>query len=66
MSNMSYCRFQNTLKDLRDCRDRLSELFDYESGLQSLSKEEHRAARHLIGMCREIADDFEDSIGEPK
>lgn len=25
MSNMSYCRFRNTLSDLRDCRENLAE-----------------------------------------
>ena len=37
MSNMSYCRFRNTLSDLGDCQDALfEELFD-------LSPEEERA-----------------------
>jgi len=28
MSNMSYCRFQNTLRDLQDCHDALEDLRD--------------------------------------
>ena len=45
--NMSYCRFQNTLGDLRDCQENI--LAD------GLSKEERRARRELVEICREIA-----------
>ena len=50
MSNMSYCRFQNTLADLRDCYDHLDDT--------DLSKEEQRARERLLETCRNIADDF--------
>lgn len=56
MANMSYCRFQNTLSDLRDCEDNLLET-------ESLSKDEQRARQQLIETCRRIveaADDTED------
>lgn len=55
MSNMSYVRFQNTLRDLHDCKQALEE-----EGLDALSEEERRAALELIKVCRkvvEIADD---------
>lgn len=52
MANMSYCRFQNTFLDLRDCY----EFFDD----TKLSPEETRARRRLIKLCKEIAADFED------
>lgn len=52
MSNMSYCRFQNTLGDLRDCYDNL---FD-----SDLSEEEARARRELINLCRDIAQEAEE------
>jgi len=58
MGNMSYCRFQNTLDDLRDCRDALMEMDDYE---KELDEEEARAAKRLLRICRELADDFEPS-----
>ena len=51
MSNMSYCRFQNTLGDLRDCEDALDE---------ELSPDEARARRLLIELCARIAEDFGD------
>ena len=52
MSNMSYCRFQNTLRDLKDCLDALC---DIDGNLSELSKEEARAADSLILVCEEIA-----------
>lgn len=60
MSNMSYCRFQNTVKDLRDCQDALDDIGD---NLAELSKEEARAANALIAICQEIASRF-DTQGE--
>lgn len=51
MSNMSYCRFENTLGDLQDCYDALRE------GAE-LSEEEERAKEWLIQLCSEIHQDF--------
>ena len=48
MANMSYCRFQNTAEDLRDCADNL---FDDDD----MSAEEIKARARLIRICREIA-----------
>lgn len=52
MSNMSYCRFENTLSDLRDCQ---AYLFD-----EDLSKSEEQCRKRLIEVCKEIAAEFED------
>ena len=52
MANMGYCRFQNTLDDMEDCLTALGEIIDGERG--KLSKEEHKAARYLMGVCREF------------
>ena len=54
MSNMSYCKFENTLEDLRDCYQSL-EQFDY----GELSESEAEAAARLINLCRQIADNYE-------
>jgi len=53
MSNMSYCRFENTLSDLRDCQNHLSENPD------KLSEYEKRAREELIAVCQEIVDEVE-------
>ncbi len=52
MSNMSYCRFENTLNDLRDCRKALQELFESED--KQLSEYESDAAMALIEECESI------------
>jgi hypothetical protein len=54
--NMSYVRFQNTLRDLRDCGDALDEI---DGNLAELSKEEAKAANALILMCAYIAKNFD-------
>lgn len=46
MHNMSYCRFENTLADLREC---VEHLHDDLSERESLYREE------LIELCKEIA-----------
>ena len=45
MGNMSYCRFQNTSGDLRECKDALEDLISGDSG--PLSMDETHAARRL-------------------
>lgn len=57
MSNMSYCRFQNTLSDLRDCQEALD---DGALDNGDLSPDEDRAARALIRRCADIAVDYDD------
>jgi hypothetical protein len=57
MPNMSYCRFENTLKDLRDCYDALSE-----NGFEDLSESERRYAIRMVQMCKAITEDFIDEV----
>lgn len=47
MANMGYCRFQNTVEDLRDCVNHLHD---------ELSPDEERARQRLVELCRRIAD----------
>lgn len=56
MSNMSYVRFQNTLRNLRDCADALDEI---DGNFAELSLDEARAANALILMCADIAENFD-------
>lgn len=51
MSNMSYCRFQNTLEDLQDCSNYITD--------DSLSREEERARENLVDLCRYIVEEWE-------
>jgi hypothetical protein len=54
MSNMSYCRFQNTRNDLADCKDALEQMLNADHG--PLSREEIQAAQML---CRDAYDILE-------
>ncbi|MCK7461146.1 MAG: hypothetical protein MZU84_03315 [Sphingobacterium sp.] len=47
MANMGYCRFSNTLHDLRDCYEHMDD--------EDLSDSESEARERLIEVCREIA-----------
>ena len=57
MANMSYCRFRNTLSDLQDCLQAITE-----EGFESLSPGELRAARSLYDVCQEFVDECQDYI----
>lgn len=46
--NMSYCRFENTLRDLQDCADNLHD---------KLEGEEKAARRQLIDLCAMILEE---------
>lgn len=56
MSNMSYCRFENTYGDLQDCLEAL--LNDEE-----LSESEAKYRDMLIKMCVDIALDYGHTVG---
>lgn len=47
MSNMSYCRFENTLAELRDCERYLDD---------DLSESEAWARDRLVEPCKKIVD----------
>ena len=55
--NMSYCRFQNTFKDLLDCSDNMEEE-------EELSQAETIMRRKLIELCIEIAENHGDEHNE--
>jgi hypothetical protein len=55
MSNMSYCRFRNTLSDLQDCVDYMDD--------DDLSPEEAQARKCLVEVCAEIVEDWKVSHG---
>ena len=50
MGNMSYCRFHNTLHDLRDCNDHM--------GDEDISDAEIRERLSLIQLCQEIYEEY--------
>ena len=50
MPNMSYCRFENTYRDLVDCLENINE---------PLSKREHGYRERLVEICQGIIDDYD-------
>jgi hypothetical protein len=51
-TNMSYCRFQNTLLALQECADAMDDA--------ELSEQEALARACLLKLCRQLADDYAD------
>jgi len=49
---MSYCRFENTFRDLLDCYRNLDESVN--------SKTEQNFRERLIGLCKDIVDEYGD------
>lgn len=56
MSNMSYCRFENTFGDLDDCYEYL---FD-----NNLSNREKMYRDRLVKLCKQIASEYEEEDEE--
>jgi hypothetical protein len=52
MANMSYCRYENTLKDLADCLQALRK--ESEEG-SDLSESELSARDQLLALCSTVA-----------
>jgi hypothetical protein len=57
--NMDYCKFENTLAALLECRDSFGDDPDALS-----SEHERKARKSLLLLCKQVADDFEDEIEE--
>lgn len=51
MGNMSYCRFENTYKDLRDCDDNMYE---------AESDTEKRYRKRILDLCLDMAERYGD------
>jgi len=56
MGNMSYCRFENTLNDLRDCEEALENINDEVTEMSSYEK---NALPKLIELCKSISDNWD-------
>ena len=55
MSNMGYCRFRNTVSDLRGCYDKFNDVE---------SQDEAKARLRLFNLCKEIISRYGDDAGE--
>ena len=57
MANMAYCRFENTLIDLLDCKEHLNDTLT--------ARSEHAARLELVQLCADIAAEYTDPRDTP-
>ena len=58
MSNMSYCRFENTARDVEDCLEAIDN-----GAIHDMSTQEAEALRSLLEYAKHIVE-LEDEINE--
>ena len=56
MANMSYCRFENTLRDLQDCYANMDN--------DDLSKSEFYMRRRMVELCINIVERYDELVNE--
>tara|TARA_B100001287_G_scaffold119509_1_gene100669 strand:- start:1728 stop:1919 length:192 start_codon:yes stop_codon:yes gene_type:complete len=54
MGNMSYCRFENTARDLQDCVSAINR-----GEIVELNEYEVEGLRNILELCKEILEDQE-------
>lgn len=54
MANMSYCRFENTYRDLLDCKEALAAGDGIEAQMEEAGERERPFVRDLVALCKEI------------
>jgi len=59
MANMSYCRFQNTYRDLQDCVFALNN-----NGPDTLSDDELAAAKMMMQLCDQMQSFYDEVLDE--
>lgn len=59
MSNMSYCRFENTYGDLEDCYDNMGE-----EEKKDLSESEKEYRTEIIELCNTIINEYGDELND--
>ena len=50
MGNMSYCRFENTLRDLLDCEEHFEDELDNDYEIE--------ARKRMLAICKRIAKNY--------
>ena len=63
MANMSYCMFENTFGDLKDCVTRLEE-DGYEAVQRESNEYEQHAMKAMYDLCRRYMEAFEQQYEE--
>jgi hypothetical protein len=55
MANMSYCMFENTSNDLRQCTSAMEEAYDLPE--LDLSKDELRSMKYMRSLCEKFLEE---------
>jgi len=58
MANMSYCRFENTAPDLRDCEEHWDDLDEDSTSHELVGR------RAILRLCIKIVADYGDTLDE--
>lgn len=58
MGNMNYCRFRNTLEDLKDCYDN----WDDGDEEEIPNKDELKAKEGLLKLCINIVENYAEDV----
>lgn len=66
MTNQSYCRFQNTLDDLLDCNEAITDMLEGSNGLSDTQGEELEAMKKMAYLVNEMKMGFEELNIEPE
>ena len=66
MANMSYCRFENTVKDIKECIEAFDEgNWDLDAMIESASSwQERKAMKKFIELCKDVAEAFSEDEDE--
>jgi len=64
MGNMSYCRFENTFRDLKDCQEALQDAGGVKDYQESANQYEKKYVARLVELCKEITEEFADEIDD--
>jgi hypothetical protein len=57
---MSYCRFENTYGDLKDCLRALEDAGSVERLIEEASEYEKPYIKKLLSLCAQITEEFEE------
>lgn len=57
---MSYCRFENTYSDLKDCLEALERAGSVEELIEEANEREKPYIKKLLSLCAQITEEFKD------
>lgn len=62
MANMSFCRWENTSKDMQDCMNSLHEVDDVREWYKNLDDHEREGVKRALRVARFMVEELEPEI----